>query len=70
MGVNEVTSSGDQHNELSSGTSAGYDGDSGNVETVQDTRSSEQKDTTSLPICKECNFVFVTQAALEKHEVQ
>lgn len=68
MGVNEVTSSGDQLNESSSGTLAGYDGDSGNVGTVQDNPSSEQKDTTSLPICKECNFVFVTPADLEKHE--
>jgi len=69
LGVNEVTSSGDQNNDSTSGA----DGDPGNAETVEDTSSSEQKESsksTSLPICKQCNFVFITQTVLEKHEVQ
>jgi len=67
LGVNEVTSSGDQNNDSTSGA----DGDLGNAETVEDTSSSEQKESsksTSLPICKQCNFVFITQTVLEKHE--
>jgi len=67
LGVNEVTSSGDQNNDSTSGA----DGDPGNAETVEDTSSSEQKESsksTSLPICKQCNFVFITQTVLEKHE--
>ena len=70
MGVNEVTSTGEQNNDSTSGA----DGDGvGNSENVEDTSSSEQKESTkssSLPICKQCNFVFITPAALEKHEVQ
>jgi len=68
MGVNEVTSTGEQNNDSTSGA----DGDGvGNSENVEDTSSSEQKESTkssSLPICKQCNFVFITPAALEKHE--
>jgi len=71
MGVNEVTSSGDQNNDSTSEATAAYDGDPENAETVEDTSSSEQKESSkssSLPICKQCNFVFITEAALEKHE--
>ena len=68
MGVNEVTSSGDQNNDSNSGD----DIDSGNSENGGNTLSSEQNEsskTSSLPICKQCNFVFISQAALKKHEV-
>jgi len=67
MGVNEVTSSGDQNNDSNSGD----DIDSGNSENGGNTLSSEQNEsskTSSLPICKQCNFVFISQAALKKHE--
>ena len=66
MGVNEVTSSGDQNNDSNS------DIDSGNSVNAGNNLSSEQNElakTSSLPICKQCNFVFISQAALKKHEV-